>query len=211
MQGIRLLEDVDELGFGFGPGMALPASHPTHSNLSSLEHLTSSTASASLTESGYTPTDFQSATSALSTTNRGFTGTYSSEMFEPFLSSIFSSSSTINAAPTQSSQPETHNSDPSAEESFPFPTNPVDVQPFMASIEDEWFYEALVNPSMFTTVTVPAPAPLQLSPVLVPAALPQRVSPFTVVHPYNPEYVGPPLAELNHYRKSNLFPRSLSE
>jgi len=192
-----LADDLGDLMFKFDPGVTSPSLQLTSDNLSSLEHMTSSTMSAPFTDSCYTPTDFQSALSAI---NPGFSGTYSNDMFEPFFSNIFSSSTTIAATPAQSSETEMSMFNTSEEEAFPFDTRPVDVQPFMVSVEDEWFYEALANPSMFTTVSVPAPAPTPM-----PRALPPRVSPFTPDHPNSTGYDGPPVAELQHYRKSNIL------
>jgi hypothetical protein len=192
---MRLDSDFDDSMFTFDTGVVLHSSL-TSDNLSSLEHLTSSTTSAAFTDSRYTPTDLQS---ALSATNPGFSGTYSNDMFEPFFSNIFSSSTTIASTPTQSSETDMTIFSTPEEESFPFDTRPVDVQPFMASVEDEWFYEALANPSMFSTMSVPVPAPTP-----TPAAPPPRVSPFSsMMHPNSPGYDGPPIAELQHYRKSN--------
>jgi hypothetical protein len=201
LQEMRLAGDLDDSMFKFDSSMDLPSSL-TSDNLSSLEHLTSSTTSAAFTDSRYTPTDLQS---ALSATNPGFNGTYSNDMFEPFFSNIFSSSTTIAATPTLSSEADMTIFGTSEEESFPFDTRPVDVQPFMASVEDEWFYEALANPSMFSAVSVPVPAPTPM-----PPAPPPRVSPFnSMERPNSPGYNGPPIAELQHYRKSNTLSQNL--
>lgn len=212
-QGVRLADDFDDL-------MPKLPDRTAFSSLSSLEHVTSSTVSTSCTESGYTPTDFQSAVSGLSTANTSYANTYSNNMFEPFLSNIFSASETEGMAPMPNSEIETpslNNCASTEEESFPFPTQAVDAQPFMASFEDEWFYEALANPSMFSSA---APAP-QLTPVLLsppmpvsppapafiatpvssPAPLLPRESPFTCGLSYGPGNEGPPVAELQHYRK----------
>jgi len=188
-QGMHLADDTDNT-FNFDPNMGFSSSQLTSNKLSSLEQLTASTTSTGYTESNYTPTDFQSAVSALNATAPGFSSMYSNDMFEPFLSSIFSSSS---ATPTHtcSSETETPVLDIMAEESFPFATRPVDVQPFMASIDDDWFYEALANPSMFVTPTPPVPPPV-----------PQQVSTF-LSHPSafnNDSIEQPAVVEMQHYR-----------
>jgi hypothetical protein len=215
-QGMRLADDFDDLIPNSDPDRTAFSSRLTSSNLSSLEHMTSSTISTSFTESGYTPIDFQSAVSGLSAVNTSHASSYSNNMFEPFLSNIFSASETEGVTPMPNSDVETPSSNKCAsleEESFPFATRPVDVQPFMASFEDEWFYEALANPSMFssaapasqlTPVFLSPPTPMSppaptftATPVSPPAPLLPRESPFTCV----PSYDHPPIAELQHYRK----------
>ena len=190
---MRLADEFDDPTVMFDSGTAI-SSQLTSSKVASLEHLTSSTTSASFTESGYTPTDLQSAISGLNSTAPGLSSMYSNDMFEPFLSNIFSASTTIVGTPVQSSDTDTTVSDVTGEEAFPFATRPVDVQPFMASIEDEWFYEALVNPSMFA----PAPTPIT---VTTPEYLP-RISPFECIPPLpsGDYYEPPPIAEMQHYR-----------
>lgn len=172
-QGLSIA-DLNGLSSNFDP---FPPPDLTSTNLSSLEYLTSSTRSPPATESGYTPTDFQSAVSALSSSSPGLCSTYSNDMFEPFLSNIFSSTADVATQP-QTNDTETPGMSFIGDNLFPFSAQSVDLQPFMASVEDEWFYESLPDASTFTQA--PAPAP----PVLA-----------------NLCAMDPPIEELQHYRE----------
>lgn len=179
-----LFEGLDGLSPNFDPTTAYPPPELTTANLSSLEYLTSSTRSPPATASDYTPTDFQSAISALSSTNPSLCSTYSNDMFEPFLSNIFSSTADVFTQP-QPNEAETTDRGFTEDDSFIFATQSVDIQPFMASVEDEWIYESLSNPSIFGQASVPA-----------------RPEPMPPV-PANPCAMDPPMEELQHYRESN--------
>lgn len=159
------IADLNEFITQSDSSSAFPSSDLANS---SLEFLTSSTVSPPMTRSDYTPTDFQSAISGLNTTNPGFSNMYSNDMFEPLLSNIFALPAT-NDSPPQATDIETPVITSNGEGAFPFETQAVDMQPFMVSIEDEWLYEALAEPSIFAQAPAPQPAPQ-------PAPLPPPVS-----------------------------------
>ncbi|KAF7984263.1 hypothetical protein HWV62_16106 [Athelia sp. TMB] len=182
------------------PPSVVPRINPA-TDFANLEFMTTSSNTGGITDSNYTPTDLQSALSVISGANHGFNsgGAYSGNMFEPLLSDIFSSSST--AADTPSSQQS--DSPMMTEESFPFPTRAVDVQPFMASIDDEWFYEYLTTQMAAAPAPAPAPAP-EPEPQPDPASLlpPDRISPlaYDVCHlPDGTPIPRPAMEELQHY------------
>lgn len=159
-----------------------------------LEFMTTSSTT-EITDSNYTPTDFQSAISTISSNNRGFGNGYSSSMFEPLLSDIFSSSKS-SIVDTPSQQTESPMLDTNTEESFPFATRPVDVQPFMASVDDEWFYEYLSSQMAADPAPAPAPAPAPPPPPLSMLP-PNRTSPLLCDLSNLSQ---PATEELQHYR-----------
>lgn len=183
------------------PPSEIPRVNP-ETDFDNLEFMTTSSNTGGITDSNYTPTDLQSALSVFSGTNHEFNsgGGYSNNMFEPLLSDIFSSTSST-AVDTPSSQQS--DSPMMAEESFPFATRPVDVQPFMASVDDEWFYDYLSS----QMAAEPAPAPLPPpAPPLPPIDLlpPNRISPLTCkLGDLNIPM--PAMEEIQHYRKANCL------
>lgn len=106
-------------------------------------------------------------------------------MFEPLLGNIFSSDTTDSSTSPESNNPETPVTAPE-EDTFPFATPAVDMQPFMVSVEDEWFYDALAEPADWTAPPVPPPA-AEFAPAPVRAsAVESKPIPAPTVAPTEP-------------------------
>ena len=157
--------------------LSFPSPADIRSNANDLEFFTSSSYSQS--QSAYsqggdhTPTDFQSALSALNATSSELSSTYNNQLFEPFLSNIFADTSQVfNTQSGEFDATDGTANDPNDALSwaaFPFPTKPVEMQPFMASVEDEWFYSEDFNLGSFGA---PPPAVLPQTQPQAPPSLP---------------------------------------
>lgn len=117
---------------------------------------------------------------------------YSSNMFEPFFSNIFSETSACSPPITNSGEflweenPNTQAAPP--EEAFPFATRSLETHSFPGGVEDEHLFDSLMNTSVFS-----APSPSQRTPMT-----PSRQVPSTE----GAKSYEPAAAELQHYRQS---------
>ena len=168
--------------------LSFPSSTDIRSDVNDLEFFTNSSYSQS--QSTYsqggdrTPTDFQSVLSVLNATSPQFSSTYNNQLFEPFLSDIFADTGQV--FNTQGGEPDavdgTANdpNDPSGWAAFPFPTKPVEMQPFMASLEDEWFYDENLN---LASIDAPPPPQSQVHTSLLTPAPSHSSSPASAGTP----------------------------